>query len=228
MRPPRPSEAAISCTEVRKCFKQHLSILQSRPFCCLGYVFILGEKPVALSFAGAYSFFLRITASTETKNILFCEGQYYAKPLLPVMSCNIPSATGSLSPSTRTLTHRLAFYSSVSTKLGPIQPIVPNSRAPRAKKTLSTSSNSILVKPGSTSASVPSSYASRASQKRLRPYKLISAEWISTGLNIQSTPSSVSEVGSSFGLVLFYRGRVKISRVQCHEFSCPWSKQDLF
>lgn len=63
MRPPRPTEAAITSTKVRKCFKKYLSILQSLPFCWLRYVVILGENPVALFFTGAYSFIVRIKCS---------------------------------------------------------------------------------------------------------------------------------------------------------------------
>lgn len=144
----------------------------------------LGRKP-RLSVLCGCLFFLcshyvqRLSFSTETKDIPLCEGQYSCQTSTAGHVLQSPKRHGTLSPSTRTLTHRLAFYTLVSTRLGPIQPIVPNSRAPRAKETLSTSSNSILAKSSSTSASVPSSYASRASKKRLRPSKSISAKWIS-------------------------------------------------
>lgn len=166
MRPPRPTEAAITCTKVRKCFTKYLSVLQSRPFCWLRYVVILEENPAYLFFAGAL-FALRaaVVVSTETKDIPLCEGQYSCQTSAAGHVLQSPKRYGTLSPNTRTLTHRLAFYTLVSTRLGPIQPIVPNSRAPRARETLSTSSNSIFAKSSSTSASVPSSYASRASKK---------------------------------------------------------------
>lgn len=120
-----------------------------------------------------------VVVSTETKDIPLCEGQYSCQTSTAGHVLQSPKRYGTLSPSTKTLTHRLAFYTLVSTRLGLIQPIVPNSRAPRAKETLSTSSNSIFAKSSSTSASVPSSYASRANNKRLRPSKSISAKWIS-------------------------------------------------
>lgn len=44
---------------------------------------------------------------------------------------------------------------------------------------------------GSTSTSIPSSYASRPGKTHLRPSKSLSAKWISTGITIQSTHRSV-------------------------------------
>lgn len=134
MRPPRPTEAAITCTKARKCFTKYLSILQSRPFCWLSMWSSWKKTPSLCSLRvlilSLFALRAAVFVSTETKDIPLCEGQYSCQTSTAGHVLQSPKRYGTLSPSTRTLTHRLALYTLVSTRLGPIQPIVPNSRAP--------------------------------------------------------------------------------------------------
>ena len=114
-----------------------------------------------------------------------------AKTLQPVLFCNPSKRFGTLSTIARTITHRMAFSTFVSTRLGPIKLIVLSSRTSRAKEPLSTSYNSNLANSSTTSTSIQISILSRASKTCLRSYGSVSAKWASAGLSIQSTSSSV-------------------------------------
>ena len=107
-----------------------------------------------------------------------------AKTLQPVLFCNPSKRFG-------TITYRMAFFNFVSTRLGPIKPIVLSSRTSRAKEPLSTSYNSNLANSSTTSTSIQISYLSRASKTRLRSYGSVSAKWASAGLSIQRISCSV-------------------------------------
>lgn len=85
----------------------------------------------------------------------------------------------------------MAFSPFVSTRRGPIKPIVPFSRTVRPKEPPSTYYSSNLTKSSTTSTCIQISYSPGASKKRLRSYVSVSTKWVSTGITIQSTSSSV-------------------------------------